>query len=145
MHLWAPGNIKQRQVNHHCRRKRPLGWLSQLDHHYESLVYNNKFYLLYMESIWQLIWIVMAPGSQHKFHAPSAAHKLLSLRIFTVMLPSSWLLNITLVFCQVTFKRTGLVGGVVPTPSPLAVSVAQHIKTSNSSTTQLTTPTFGKL
>ena len=43
------------------------------------------------------------------------------------------------------FKRTGLVGGAVPTPSPLAVSAAQYIKTSNSSTAQLTTPTFGKL
>ena len=46
---------------------------------------------------------------------------------------------------QVMFKCTELVGGAVPTPSPLAVSVAQHIKTSNSSTAQLTTPTFGKL
>ncbi|XP_065906289.1 spindle assembly abnormal protein 6 homolog isoform X2 [Dysidea avara] len=43
---------------------------------------------------------------------------------------------------QVMFKRTGLVGGAVPTPSPLAVSAAQYIKTSNSSTAQLTTPTF---
>jgi len=23
-----------------------------------------------METSWQLIWIVMAPGKQHKFHAP---------------------------------------------------------------------------
>ena len=31
-----------------------------------------------METNWRLIWIVIAPGRQCKFHAPSAAHKLLT-------------------------------------------------------------------
>ena len=34
----------------------------------------TRFYFPYMETNWQLIWIVMAPGRQCKFQAPSAAH-----------------------------------------------------------------------
>jgi len=32
---------------------------------------NARFYLPYMETTWWLIWIVMALGRWHKFHAPS--------------------------------------------------------------------------
>ena len=44
---------------------------------------------------------------------------------------------------QVTFKRTGLVGGAVPIPSPLA---AQQAKAANSNTAKSTPPTiYGEL
>ena len=37
-----------------------------------------------METIWQLIWIVMAPGKQRKFYAPSLPLVAPAVHVYTI-------------------------------------------------------------
>ena len=65
---------------------------------YESLVMHNlvygfqlmKFYFPYMEASWRLIWILMVPDRQHKFHV---------LLLISDMIYSSF--QIHLVYCAI--------------------------------------------